>query len=206
MTAKQVNKSERIDELEIRLLSPHKTVRDAVHGDIMITHLETCIIDTKDFQRLRRLKQLGLTNLVYPCANHTRFDHSLGTLAVAQKIIDILSSNPYREIVVNPYDKFLIRLCALLHDLCNVPYGHTLEDEGKLLLSQWKDPARVERFLGENSQIAEVLSSDEILRQLALTSLDKKYDAQEVLKSLREILVGNEEKKLIPSRDLLLLT
>ncbi|MCK4613628.1 MAG: hypothetical protein KAU14_02400, partial [Thermoplasmata archaeon] len=69
-------------------LHPHKIIRDAVHGDIEITKLETKLIDTEIFQRLHGIKQLGPTYLVYPDAKHTRFEHSLGVLYVAQKIIN----------------------------------------------------------------------------------------------------------------------
>jgi hypothetical protein len=113
---------------------------------------------------------------------------------MSQKIIDILNSNPFKDIEVSSYDRFLIRLCALLHDVSNVPYGHTLEDEGKLLQSQWKDENRVKRFLDEGSDIAKALSEDEILKELARTTLDKKYDPKEVLKQIKEILISNELK------------
>lgn len=76
-----------IKELLGQLLAPDKTIRDAVHKDIFVTHLETSIMDTDDFQRLRRLKQLGFTNLVFPSANHTRFEHSIGTLYMTDYLI-----------------------------------------------------------------------------------------------------------------------
>src|ERR1041385_5875806 len=60
-----------------------KTIRIAVSGDVFLTKLETEIIDTTDFQRLWVIRQLGTVNTVYPTALHTRFDHSLGTLAMA---------------------------------------------------------------------------------------------------------------------------
>jgi len=79
------------------LLSPHKTIRDAIHGDIMITRLETAIIDTKEFQRLRKIRQLGPTHLIYPSANHTRFEHSLGTLYMSQYLFEIALKNPFKD-------------------------------------------------------------------------------------------------------------
>src|SRR3954453_13066844 len=65
-----------------------KVVTDPVHGDIFLTPLELRIVDSPPFQRLRRVRQLGMTHLVYPGATHTRFSHSLGSLAMAQRLMD----------------------------------------------------------------------------------------------------------------------
>lgn len=73
-----------------RWLEPGKVVTDPVHGDIYLNRLEVAIVDSPSFQRLRKVKQLGTTHLVYPGATHTRFSHSLGTLKVAQDLIDIV--------------------------------------------------------------------------------------------------------------------
>jgi len=70
-----------------------KTIRIAVSGDVLITKLERDIIDTEDFQRLRRIRQLGTVNYVYPSALHTRFDHSLGTLAMADQMMVAIDQN-----------------------------------------------------------------------------------------------------------------
>ncbi len=70
-----------------RLLIPHEYVRDPIHHDIWITALERELIDTAAFQRLRNLKQLGPTDLVYPGAVHTRFLHSIGTLHCAEQLV-----------------------------------------------------------------------------------------------------------------------
>ena len=144
------------------LLNPYKIIRDAVHGDIQITELETKIIDTKIFQRLHGLKQLGPTYLIYPCAKHTRFEHSLGVLYVAQKIINATEENyKYKKDSINNSirldgnevfllsnrDKVLIRLTALLHDAAHIPFGHTLEKEGNLFeRTQWADPDRFKKL------------------------------------------------------------
>ncbi len=97
-----------------------KVIRDSIHGDIFLTPLEIEVVDTPEFQRLRRIKQLGLTNLVYPSANHTRFEHSLGAMHLAGKIAERLHLN--RE------EKVLIRLSALLHDVGHGPLSHTSEE------------------------------------------------------------------------------
>ncbi len=95
-------------------------VRIAVHGLIPVTEEERSIVDTQVFQRLRRIRQLGMTDLVYPSANHTRFEHSLGTMHVAGLIASSL----------NLSDAALrtIRLAALLHDIGHGPFSHVSED------------------------------------------------------------------------------
>ena len=70
-------------------------IRDSIHGDLHLTDFELKIIDTVEMQRLRRIKQLGFTNLVYPGANHTRFEHSIGTLFLANKIATRLKFNEF---------------------------------------------------------------------------------------------------------------
>jgi len=88
-----------------------KLIHDSVHGTIKLKDWMVEIIDTPEFQRLRRIKQLGFANLVYPGANHTRFEHSIGTAFVAEKIAD------EDEIIAS----------ALIHDLGHTPFSHSGE-------------------------------------------------------------------------------
>ena len=143
------------------LMKPHEVVRDPVHGDIYITALERTLIDTQAFQRLRYLKQLGSTSMVYPGAVHTRFVHSLGTLHAADMMVEVINRNaavyPEDRLLKIPlYPHFLIRLCALLHDVAHIPFGHALEDEGNLTRgkSEWKDDERAVLWLGDDSELA----------------------------------------------------
>src|SRR6185369_10845328 len=110
--------------------------------------LEKNIVDTPDFQRLRGLRQLGPASMVYPTANHTRFEHSLGTLAVADRIISTINdrSNKYKQESgrVSDEQRALARLYALLHDVTHVPFGHTVEDELKIF--ERHDQLRDDRF------------------------------------------------------------
>ena len=71
-------------------LLPGKVITDPIHGDIYLSVLEMAIVDSAAFQRLRRVRQLGTVELVYPGATHTRFAHSLGTLKIAQDLVDIV--------------------------------------------------------------------------------------------------------------------
>lgn len=66
----------------------HKNIRDPIYGFVGVTEEERELLDTFPMQRLRRIKQLACTDLVYPSAVHTRFEHSIGTLCVADKMAD----------------------------------------------------------------------------------------------------------------------
>lgn len=144
---------------KIPLIIPYKTFRDAVHGDIHLCQLEVDIINTEEFQRLRRIRQLGLSYLIYPSLHHTRFEHSIGTLYMAQKMVDAINQNMVKGVTIDyPRDLLLIRVCALLHDYSNIPFGHTLEDEGALFDSQWKDEPRKEYFIGVDSTVGKILA------------------------------------------------
>lgn len=193
------NKSDKIQE-EIEkyqnlLFKPHKTIRDTIHLDITLTRLEVNILDTMAFQRLHGLKQLGTTYLVYPSAKHTRFEHSLGTLKFSQKIIDLVNQNPYPDLFIGNHDRLLIRLSALLHDLAHIPFGHTLEDEGNLFLSQWKDNDRIDFFLGNKTDISKAIQDNEILKKLNNLG-HPEYNPRKVINSLKEILMAIENKNM----------
>ena len=123
-------------------MSKGKLIRDAVHGDIEMSSLEVELMDTPEFQRLRGIKQLGTAYLVFPSAVHTRFEHSLGTSWMAHRILQIVR----RTAGVSQDEERLIRVAALLHDLTHIPFGHTLEDERRVLPRHDKDEERVDYF------------------------------------------------------------
>ncbi|MCK5289566.1 MAG: HD domain-containing protein [Candidatus Aenigmarchaeota archaeon] len=96
-----------------------KIIKDAVHGDIECSELEIKLIDSPQFQRLRNIRQLGLEDLVYPSATHTRYEHCLGTMHISGKISHALN--------LEQEDINLIRISGLLHDIGHLPFSHTLE-------------------------------------------------------------------------------
>lgn len=150
-----------------KYIKPHKTIRLAVSGDVFITRLETEIIDTPDFQRLRGVRQLGNVVHVYPTALHTRFDHSLGTLAMADRMVNTIKSNEHSEKEERyiEYEQIVLtRLYALLHDITHVPFGHTIEDELGLITRHDDNPERILKFLGPDSDIGKLITGlgDEI--------------------------------------------
>lgn len=106
-----------------------KIIRDVVHGDIFIPTQFLKLIDTPEFQRLRRIKQLSVANLLFPSADHTRFSHSLGTFHIMNSIIMHFESKFLEmNIEINPKDKEIALAAALLHDIGHGPFSHAFED------------------------------------------------------------------------------
>jgi HD superfamily phosphohydrolase/uncharacterized protein YwgA len=95
------------------------SIIDPIYGHVAITELEQFIINTPEMARLRRIQQLGLADLAFPGANHTRFEHSVGTLFIAYKIAKALGLK--QEEIVK------IRLAALLHDVGHCAFSHVVE-------------------------------------------------------------------------------
>lgn len=94
-------------------------VRDPIHDFIQLEKDEAAAIDAAVFQRLRSIRQLAMTNLVYPGALHTRFEHSLGVRWIAGRIAAKLN--------LHPDDQRIVRAAALLHDVGHGPFSHVSE-------------------------------------------------------------------------------
>ncbi|MCK5225410.1 MAG: HD domain-containing protein [Planctomycetes bacterium] len=109
-----------------------KFIVDSIHGDIHLTEAEWKIIDTPSFQRLRRIKQLQMSQVTYPNATHTRFSHSLGTLGLMAKILDITEDLGLK----NKEEPENLRLAALLHDVGHYPYSHLMETIDNVILAE----------------------------------------------------------------------
>ncbi len=97
----------------------YKTIQDTVHGSVKFSDPFLELINCPEMQRLRGVKQLGLTNLVFPGANHTRLEHSIGAYHVAEKMAQQL------DLVEEEMET--VKAAALLHDIGHAPFSHTLE-------------------------------------------------------------------------------
>ncbi|SMO45787.1 HD domain-containing protein [Halorubrum cibi] len=95
------------------------TVKDTVHDHIEIDGVGAALLDTPAVQRLRHVKQLGTVRLVYPSANHTRFEHSLGVYHLARQALDHLG--------IGGRQADRIEAAAMLHDVGHGPFSHNLE-------------------------------------------------------------------------------
>lgn len=111
-------------KLSYSKLEDSKVFRDAIHNYIHVDQpvlLE--LINSKEMQRLRRIKQLGGTYQVYQSAEHSRFCHSLGVYFIVRKMIFNSTIGDY----INDYDKLTVMCAALLHDIGHGPFSHCFE-------------------------------------------------------------------------------
>lgn len=122
-------------------------IRCPIHGLIPLNAWEWDIVNQSAFQRLRRIRQLAWTDMVYPGAMHTRFEHSLGVMHISSRLIDALWQRE-RKLLEDVFhytqetvarQKQLVRVAALLHDVGHGPFSHAAES---LLPTQTKGKRR----------------------------------------------------------------
>ena len=106
-------------------LNKRKIINDPIYGFVTIPNdLIYDLINHTYFQRLRRIKQLGLTNLVYPGALHTRFHHAIGAMHLMQEAVLTLKQ---KEVVITEDEEQAVLIAILLHDIGHGPFSHALE-------------------------------------------------------------------------------
>jgi HD superfamily phosphohydrolase len=154
-----------------------KVIRDAVHGliriepgDDVLLHL----INTPEFQRLRRVRQLGVSSMTYPGAEHSRFTHSLGVMNFAQRILGSLLHR-YREDsaatdILHAYER-TVKAAALLHDVGHGPFSHMIERASNRLADHEKTTLAL--IKSPDSQIRAVLEHYKIDPQAICDILQK---------------------------------
>ena len=104
----------------------HKIINDPVYGFISIdSDLVFDLIQHPVFQRLRHIRQLGLANLVYPGANHTRFQHALGAMHLMRRVLESFRG---KGIDISAREFVSAQIAILLHDIGHGPFSHTLEE------------------------------------------------------------------------------
>lgn len=97
----------------------YKTIQDTIHGSVKLSGPFLELLECPEVQRLHGIAQLGLTKLVFPGANHTRLEHSIGAYHVAERMSESLE--------LGRQEKDIVRAAALLHDVGHAPFSHTLE-------------------------------------------------------------------------------
>ncbi len=111
-----------------------KSIHDNIHGHILLNRVESRILETPYFQRLRWIKQLGFSFYIYPGATHTRHAHVIGVLHMMDKVLKSIGLAVSDEKLFNPQvsdEKTIfhrtMRLAAMLHDIGTMPFSHTIE-------------------------------------------------------------------------------
>lgn len=128
-----------------------KAIRDPLYGFIDVSDLELQVIDSEVFRRLLSIKQLSHAYVVYPTAIHSRFEHSLGTMHIADRMAE--------ELKLSDDDKKNIRLAALLHDVGHGPFSHLFESSMKRINPEQQDPHEKisQIIIGEDPELDHVL-------------------------------------------------
>jgi hypothetical protein len=126
-----------------------KVIRDPLWNTIRLDPIAVQIVDTAEFQRLRYIRQLGFTHLVYPGATHTRFDHALGVYHLTTVALGRIRENR-RTPPEALQGEHLIPYAALLHDIGHYPFSHALEElEAEYVPTHHEEVS--ERFLASSS-------------------------------------------------------
>ncbi|MEM1551350.1 MAG: HD domain-containing protein [Candidatus Bathyarchaeia archaeon] len=144
-------------------------IKDPVHGYVYITEEEKEIIDSYPVQRLRRLRQLAGAEYVYPGANHTRFEHSIGVMYLAGKVAE----NPNISQLVGEEEAEAVRIAGLLHDVGHGPFSHVFEHLLTKKLNKTHED--ITAWIIKNSELKDVLANfgykAEDIAELAVGSL-----------------------------------
>ncbi|BBH00400.1 HD domain-containing metal-dependent phosphohydrolase family protein [Prunus dulcis] len=176
-----------------------KHVHDNVHGNIYLDPLSVKFIDTEEFQRLRELKQLGVTHMVYPGGVHSRFEHSLGVYWLAGEAVQKLKNYQGSDLDIDRFDLQTVKIAGLLHDVGHGPFSHLFEREFLpkygmemiLASSEFAMPrsSREKRFLyeivanGRNG--IDVDKFDYIVRDCRACGLGCNFEFQRLMETMR---------------------
>lgn len=175
-------------------------ILDPIHGYIEFDEMKSSLFDTPQMQRLRRIKQLGFSNLVYPGANHTRFEHSMGAMNLASLFLKIQRENKGQNSTfsaISDYDGLdEIVVAALLHDIGHGPFSHATEklieqytrkshddvrsiisdtEVGDVLNDNSYTPSRIAKHIKGETPISQILSSEIDVDKMDYLARDMHY-------------------------------
>jgi len=181
-------------------------VRDPIHTFVHFDARERDVINSRAFQRLRHIHQLGMSHFVYPGANHTRFEHALGVMELATRVFDRITrddllSDSVKDLVPEFSDEYqrehwrhTLRMAALCHDLGHLPFSHAAETE--LLPDGW-DHERLTVELIRSDELAQLwedsppLNPDEIAKLAVGPNKVGDLSPRNVEAVLSEVITGD---------------
>lgn len=139
-------------------------IRDPIHGTIHLSPEEVLLIDSAAYQRLRMIKQLGLADLAFPGATHTRYAHGIGTMHIASRMVSSLLVHYELDRTDAHRLRETVRLSALFHDLGHAPLSHTTEafmpKVSALGLGHWQEGPDDRRASHEDYTLKLLLDSE----------------------------------------------
>jgi HD superfamily phosphohydrolase len=158
------------------LLSEEKVFKDPVHKYIYVQDQTIWdLINSREFQRLRRIRQLGTSYLTFHGAEHSRFSHSLGVYEITRKIMSQFERNGYADW---PEEERLLCLCAaLLHDLGHGPFSHSIEKTFATHHEEWS----IRMILGDTEVNAILRSVDDDFPEKVAAVINKTYHKEIVV-------------------------
>lgn len=130
---------ERVDEIVERweenidfiLERDNIVINDPVHGSVHLGGFEATILDLPPVQKLREIRQLGSAAILYPAANHTRFEHTVGTYKntceMLERVESSLENNDDVDVEINEVQREEVKAAAILHDIGHLPFSHPTE-------------------------------------------------------------------------------
>ena len=133
-----------------------KEFNDPVWGTIVLRPLEVVLLDSPLLQRLRFIRQLGVVHLVYPAANHTRLEHSIGVVSQIERLVESINEHCDEVLPVVDDDRNLLRLTALCHDIGHGVMSHVSENA----LDNFEDVLHVRESFSDAIQAEDVKLSE----------------------------------------------
>ncbi len=158
-----------------------KVIHDAIHGSMKIDGVVLDVVKTPEFQRLRHIRQLGLAFLVYPGANHSRFEHSLGAWNVAKRLS--------AELGLPQDEALLLETAALLHDIGHGPFSHTFESIYKHYTQEYDHMRLGQRIILGKIDITDGNGGGEIPEILERWGIDPK--------AVADLILGKHERRYL---------
>lgn len=181
---------------KLHVKSKEKVIRDTVHGNIVLSNRFINIIDTPEFQRLRRIRQLSTAYFIFPAADHSRFTHSLGTYHVMNLIIDHFK-NIFAELNITIEERSinLALAVALLHDIGHGPFSHAFESAL---------PTDKHQKLHEEWTIDIILSPESCVNKELIKSFDEKFpeDLADLIRKEKNVKKNGIEARTFEGIDL----